>query len=365
MEPNTPEHAETSLKRQRIYHGFLLLLIISLLFLVAYILSPFVHTIILSILLATLIFPLQRRVLALYRGRPNLAAMTMTLATVVVIVLPVFVVMISLAAKGIDQYLEAQNWVDEGKWRQLLEHPLVADVSGWIKAELAALDIDPEALRDRFLTETRDLARQALKRGAGAVAGMTQIVSRFFIMLFILFFLLRDGEEMLNQVLKLIPLHGHQTQRLRERVNDMFLSVVLGNFMTALTQGAVGAVGLWIAGFSPLFWGIMLAISSLIPLVGTGLVFIPTTAYLLLTGQWGWAVFLVAWAAALVSPVDNYLRPIFMQGRAKMHSLHVFLSIIGAMIVFGLPGLLYGPLIFGVTMVVLDIYRKEYLSDPS
>jgi predicted PurR-regulated permease PerM len=167
---------------------------------------------------------------------------------------------------------------------------------------------------------------------------------------------------MLDKIKGLIPLHDEQTERLKDRTNDMFHSVVIGNFLTAMAQGVAGAVGLWIAGLAPLFWGTMLVLSSFVPLIGMGLVFIPTIGYLLLTGSGGWSLFLVAWALGIVSPIDNYLRPVFMQSRAKVHSLTVLLARLGGMIVFGFPGLLYGPLAFGLAMVIPDFYKAEYLT---
>jgi predicted PurR-regulated permease PerM len=119
-------------------------------------------------------------------------------------------------------------------------------------------------------------------------------------------------------------------------------------------------MGLWIAGISPFFWGTMMAFTSLIPVVGTALVWVPAASYLLLVGSWGKALFLVIWSALLVGSIDNFLRPVLMKGETEISSVYLFLAILGGISLFGMAGILYGPLILGITAVLIHLSELEY-----
>ncbi|MDW1956705.1 AI-2E family transporter, partial [Vibrio sp. Vb0562] len=125
-------------------------------------------------------------------------------------------------------------------------------------------------------------------------------------------------------------------------------------------QGLAGGIGMWLADFPGLFWGTMMGFASFIPVVGTALIWIPAAAYLFLTGDITWAIFLTAWSVVIVGSIDNLLRPLLMQGSAGMNTLMIFFSLLGGLHLFGLIGLIYGPLIFAVTMVLFNIYEEEF-----
>ncbi len=135
-----------------------------------------------------------------------------------------------------------------------------------------------------------------------------------------------------------------------------------GLFLTAIAQGVAGGIGMWLAGFPGLFWGTMMGFASFIPVVGTALIWIPATLYLFLTGDTTWAIFLAIWSVAVVGSIDNLLRPFLMQGSAGMNTLMIFFSLLGGIQLFGLIGLIYGPLIFAITMVLFNIYEEEFRS---
>jgi predicted PurR-regulated permease PerM len=137
-------------------------------------------------------------------------------------------------------------------------------------------------------------------------------------------------------------------------------SVLLGGFLTMLCQGVAGAIGFAIVGIPAFFWGTVLGFSSLVPVVGTALVWIPAVAYLAAVGEIKGAIFLSLWSIVVVGSIDNFLRPFLMRGEGKMSTLYLFLAIIGGVKYFGMAGILYGPLILGLASVMLAIYRVEY-----
>jgi predicted PurR-regulated permease PerM len=159
------------------------------------------------------------------------------------------------------------------------------------------------------------------------------------------------------------PLRKDQEDRILTGVRVVAKSVLLGTFLTALCQGLVGGIGLALVGIPGLFWGTVMGFSSLIPLIGTALVWVPAAVYLVLLGKMKAAAFLAVWCVVLVGSIDNFLRPFLMRGEAKMSTFYIFLAIVGGVQYFGLTGILYGPLILSFAMIMLYIYGVEYEDD--
>jgi predicted PurR-regulated permease PerM len=132
--------------------------------------------------------------------------------------------------------------------------------------------------------------------------------------------------------------------------------------LTAIAQGLAGGFAMWLAGFPGLFWGTMMGFASFIPVVGTALIWVPATIYLLLTNQWEWAIFLTAWGVLVVGSIDNIVRPLLMQGNSGMNTLLIFFSLLGGIHLYGLIGLIYGPIIFALTLVLFNMYETEFKS---
>ena len=179
-------------------------------------------------------------------------------------------------------------------------------------------------------------------------------------MLFVLFFLLRDHAKIVDTLHWVLPLSRSQEEALLTEAKMVARSAVLGSVLTAIAQGIAGGIAMAIVGFPGLFWGTMMAFASFIPAVGTALIWLPASLYLILTGDWGWGLFLAGWGVVVVGSIDNVLRPILMQGSSNMSTLLIFLSLIGGIQLFGLIGVIYGPIIFALTLVLLRIYTIEF-----
>ncbi len=182
----------------------------------------------------------------------------------------------------------------------------------------------------------------------------------FILLIFVLFFLIRDGDRMLERLRYLLPLTTEQEDRIFHQLDDVAKSVILGAFIIALAQGAAGGLGLFIVGIQPFFWGCMMGFASLIPVGGTAVIWLPVAIYLGLTGQWQWGLLMVGWGAIVVSGIDSIIRPLLMKNRSNMSTFWVFLSIIGGIKFFGALGILYGPLVLGFAMVMLSLYAEYY-----
>ncbi len=197
-------------------------------------------------------------------------------------------------------------------------------------------------------------------------AGVFNFVMDYFILVVMLFFLLRDSDHFADQVRAISPLSIDQERMLVERLRIVARATVLGNLLTALTQGTISGVAFFALGLpNPILWGSLTALLSLIPLVGTALVWVPWTIYLFAVGAPIKALIFLVIQVLIIGSVDNILRPLFIRGGAKMHTLVIFFSVLGGIAYFGILGILFGPLMFAIAIALLEFYVSPAKSSPA
>lgn len=342
------------------HRPFLLVLLFFSLFLAYLTLRPFLETLIFAVVFASLLHPLHVRLVRLYGGRKNLAALTVVFVLTFLIALPVFFFISALVNQGLETMSRLNAWVSEGNLNKLLEKMDVLQLEQWTKRHLSFVDLQKIDLQSGFLDFTRGFGQFALINAAGILENVAGKISHFFVMIFVVFYVVRDGGGMIEKIKYLSPLREEQEDKIFEGVRLVARSVLLGSFLTALCQGLAGGIGLAIVGIPGLFWGTVMGFSSLIPVIGTALVWGPAVIYLLLLGSWKSGIFLLLWSVVLVGSIDNFLRPFLMRGENNLSPFYIFLAIIGGVQYFGLSGILYGPLILTFAMVMLYIYSVEY-----
>jgi predicted PurR-regulated permease PerM len=324
-----------------------------------WVVAPFLQPIALGILIGMLAFPLHDWMEAKLRGRKNLAALLGCLALSVLVLFPASLVLVAILKQGIAYAMIVREWATEENIQQALSHPVMQQIKTRLGEILPASVLDPVQIK----AEAINIASAVGKKFAGVSTAMlgsiTHFAVNFLLMLFVLFFVLRDHDRMIAFMRHALPLSRSQEDVLFKEVRDVSKSALLGSLLTAVTQGVVGGIGLWMAGFPGLFWGAVMAFASLIPFVGTALIWLPAALYLLFTGQVEWGIFMLFWGAIVVGSIDNFLRPLFMQG-ASMNTVVVFFSLIGGLQMFGLIGLIYGPLIFSIALVFFRLYENEF-----
>lgn len=357
--PPTPD-VKTERQTPRGYRPFLLVILFFSLYLSYLILRPFQDTLILSIVLASLFYPLHMWLTKAYRGRKNLAALSIVFIITFAIALPIFFFVSALVSQGTDSVNQMNDWIRAGNLHKLAADPRVVAYTEWLQQKFPWIEFPQIDLAHSILQIGKSIGQSLLSRGASLLGNVASLVTQFFIMVFVVFFLVRDGKGMIDQARYFSPLRLDQEDRLLTGIRQVAGSVLLGTFFTAISQGVVGGIGLSLVGIPGLFWGTMMGFSSLIPIVGTALVWIPSCIYLLLLGSWKSAVFLAVWSVVLVGSIDNFLRPFIMRGGSRMSPFYIFLAIIGGVQYFGLIGILYGPLILSFAMIMLYLYGVEY-----
>ena len=337
----------------------LLIFLVIALYCCYWLIQPFLQPIVLAILVGMLAFPAHDRLVDLLRGRHSLAALISCLVLSLVFLIPALLLLVAVLKQGISYSVVVREWATLENVHEIMSHPRVLDVRHRVAELLPDGTLDPDAVRARAVDAAGQMGRRFAGVSTAMLGSMTSFLVNFVLLLFVLFFVLRDHNRMTEFLRHALPLSRSQEDILFKEVKDVSKSALLGSLLTAITQGIVGGFGLWLAGFPGVFWGAVMAFASLIPIVGTALVWLPAAIYLALTGEQQWALFLLVWGVAVVGSIDNFLRPLFMQG-SSMSTVVIFFSLIGGLHVFGLMGLIYGPLVFSIAFVLFKLYETEY-----
>ncbi len=325
-----------------------------------YLISPYLNAIVMAFIVSLLMQPIHQKVESQWPNSPNTSATLSCVLLTVMIIIPLSLVAIALIDQGSKFFQNLLQWVSDGGVKTLISHPLVDQILSWLNAYLPGEAIDLESLVQKAVDQGSNYGTEVVGAGAKALGNVTGIVLDFFLMLFVLFFLLRDHDHIIGTLRHILPLSRSQEDRLLSEIITVSKSAVMGSFLTAIAQGVAGGIGMAVAGFPGLFWGTMIGFASFIPVIGTALIWLPATLYLFFIGDSVWAFFLAIWCMAVVGSIDNFLRPLLMQGHSGMSTLLIFFSLLGGIQVFGLIGLIYGPLIFAITLVLFNIYEEEF-----
>lgn len=322
--------------------------------------QPYVNSIVMAFILSLLMFPAHQWIENRLPGKQNLAAFLSCLVLTFIIVIPLLAVFGAIVQQGSVASQGVYKWVTQGGIETLFNTPWVVKALDFAREYLPFDGLEPQQIAQKIGELASQFGTNLVAISARILGDATNFLMDFLLMLFVLFFLLRDHDSIIKALRHILPLSRSQEDRLLDEVEKVSKSAVLGSFLTALAQGFAGGIGMWIVGFPALFWGTMFGFASFIPVVGTALIWIPAALYLVVTGDTNWGIFLAIWSAVVVGSIDNLLRPLLMQGSAGMNTLMIFFSLLGGIQLFGLIGLIYGPLIFAVTIVLFNIYEEEF-----
>jgi predicted PurR-regulated permease PerM len=332
----------------------LLVLVLAASVLFALILWPFFGAVCWAVFIAIVFWPLQQRVLRNAKGRRGMAAFATLLIVLLIVILP-----LSLVAATVAE--EAATVV--GKLRSGELNPaeyflrIVEVLPSWAQAVLQRLGITEFGLLQQKVLATLGQSGQAITARAFTIGQVTlDFIVGFFVMLYVLYFLLRDGDQLSDAVAHRMPLRQEHTDRLLTQFATVVRATVKGNVLVALVQGALGGVAFLVLGVAgAMLWGAVMALLSLLPAVGAALVWGPVALYFLATGAIVKGVGLTIWGAVVIGLVDNVLRPVLVGKDTRMPDYLVLIATLGGLAVFGLNGFVIGPVIAAVFLVSWDM----------
>ena len=315
-----------------------------------------------AVVLAVLFRPLYRRSLRLVRGRPSAAALLTTLSVILAILVPSGLLAAEVTRQALRLYRRiASGEVDLHAPIDLIERsiPALADL-------LAGYGIDIESIRtsveDAAVATSRYVATQALSLGQDALMfGVLSALTLYF-----LFFFVRDWEHILDGIVRALPLGDERERRLFAKFAEVARATLKGTLVVAAVQGAIGGVLFAVVGIeAAVFWGVVMAVFSLLPVIGAFLIWGPAAIALLATGAVWEGVVLISVGSLVIGLVDNYLRPILVGRETKMPDYLVLLATLGGLAVFGIAGVVIGPLVAALFLAEWEMVAEERASSPS
>ncbi len=336
-------------------------LLAAMTYLVWRIVEPLWRPLLWAMLLGALLAPFNLKLTQRLGGRVRLASSITLAIAVLLFLLPVTIVAGAVTAQAAHLLRRLQQHVPDiepGAKFEMPNLPWLDQGLAWLHANAG---ISLAQVQGWLVEGTEKLLQALMASGGTMVMGALGTTVSVMLMLFVLFFVLRDGPKLARDVGGMLPIEEDRRARLLQHLGDVTRAVFLGIGLTALAQGALVGFGFWIAGLpSALVFGVIAAIAALIPMVGAGLVWVPGALFLAITGDHGHAVFLAAWGVLIVSMVDNFLRPLLISGRAEVPTLAVFIGVMGGLAAFGFIGLFVGPIVLGL-LVALYRYEREEL----
>jgi predicted PurR-regulated permease PerM len=340
---------------ERLFYAraFALLGLLLLGYLLYLILAPFLAPIGWALFIAFLIYPLHRWLARKLGGRAALSAVLLTVLIFFLLVGPLTALGAAFVKQAADLTRYVQQLVVEHKPAapsDLATLPVVGPAIDWLQDNAGISLTQMQA----WAVEAAQAVLKALATlGRAAFLGALGTVVGFALMMFILFFAIRDGRGWMETARELVPMSAGERARLFEHLGSVTRAMVYGSGVTALVQGTLVAIAFALVGLpSPVVFGVLASLAALVPMVGTPVVWVPAAIVLAAQGRWGAALFMALWGA-FVTTIDNFLRPWLVSGRAQIGALTVFIGVLGGVAAFGPIGIFLGPLVLATAIALV------------
>jgi predicted PurR-regulated permease PerM len=314
------------------------------------VLQPFIGVLMWAVVLVVVFYPAHRRLVA-WTGNPGSAAALSTLLVIVTILLPVVAVTFAVANELRGAVEHAQ-----GGFGRVFDIPAIQPALRWIDQY-----VDIDAWR------SNDYVAQQLQSWSAAIAGPTLIfvggvvnaLVQTLLVVFTMFYFFRDADNLRHALYDIVPLEYEQSHEIMIRTRDVIGATIYGVLAISAIQGTLGTLIFFLLGLpSPLIWGVVMFLMSMIPMAGAFVVWVPAAIYLLLTGAYVKALVLAGWGVMVIGSIDNFLSPRLVGRRARLHELLIFFSVLGGLQVFGVLGLVLGPVLAAITLALVEVVRQ-------
>lgn len=309
---------------------------------------PFLPALAWALALAIMTHPVHRWIARWVRS-PNLAAGCTVVLVAVLLITPSFFLLQRLSteiSRGVERL---QGEAATGEWSAIIKHnPRLTPILRWLETHIDIHD------------ETQRAAKTLTSYLPSFVTGSVWAVIELLLVLFFLFYFFRDRHLALQALRSLMPLSNAETTEVFTRVTDTIYATIYGTLAVAFIQGSLGGLMFWWLNLpAPLVWGVVMALLAVVPVLGPFVVWVPAAIFLALEGSWGKALLLTGWGAIVIGLIDNLLYPILVGKRLRLHTVPVFIAIIGGLALFGASGVILGPVILAVTAALVSVWRQR------
>lgn len=323
----------------------------------ALLLKPFFAPIFWACAIGVIFYPFQKRLLAKWPHRRNLVSLCTLFLCVVLVVIPVLVVASSFVTEGVSLFQKVQS----GELNLADYVDRIKQAFPWLQSAAERFDIDLERIKSQTVEAFTGAGQFLAKRALAVGQNTFQFFLNLGLMLYLAFFLIRDGDAMVSMLIRALPLGDEREKLLFAKFAEVTRATIKGNLLVAATQGALGGLIFWWLGIpGALLWGVVMAVLSLIPAVGAGLIWLPVSLYLYAVGDILNATILVLFGIFVIGLVDNILRPILVGRDTKLPDYVVLFSTLGGLAMFGITGFALGPLLAALFVAFWGIFIREF-----
>lgn len=324
-------------------------ILISLIFL-GITVSPFLTTLLLAAILVTGAYPLHNWLLKKLNGRARIAAVLMSLFIGIIFSMVFTVLILLISQEAVSTYQNFETWIRDEKFNI---DELLAGVSKFF-------GILPGDLTAPIIQAGQTFSTKLFENTKYFVSQIVWLVVNFFLLVFSMYFFFKDGPGIIRYIERIIPLPHPYGEQIFSKFRHVSLAMLYGIFLAAAVQGILGGIGLAVAGIrNPVFWGTAMGFFGMLPLAGTGIVWVPAGLYLLFSGHVFAGVGLLLWGGLIVALIDNLIKPLIIAKQAQTYPFATFLVVIGGLMVFGLKGAIIAPMVLAGTVSLLHIYDSE------
>jgi predicted PurR-regulated permease PerM len=351
---------------QKLPGYFLIICVIASLVGLFYIIWPFITVLFVAAVLTIAFYPIYKGIVSFFGDKYHrVAALISCLLVVLVIVVPVSFFTIALAEQAVETYSTVNEEINSGaldnffKWES---GGVIYDIKESVRRAVEpVVDFEKLDLKGKIIERAGQFTEGLFTQVQTVFTGVFNLLFSFFLMLFSMFYFFKDGEKIVAKIGYMSPLPQTYEIEFFKKTDSMVKAIVFGVFLTAMIQGVVGGIGFAFAGIpNALFWGTAMAFFSLVPMVGTALIWGPAAIIMAALGNFGAAIFIAIWGVLAIGSVDNIVRPYLIGGRAHTYPLLTFFVILGGIWTMGFKGVIIGPLILMILMSFLHIYESEY-----
>lgn len=345
----------------RLFFGVITLLVLYFSYLI---IKPYLLDIFMALVLFFTAKPLYQALVRLLRGCKGLASALTCLILLLVILIPLFSLMSIIATQALEFSSQVTKGMQNGHLWQWISYKV--DTLKFYLARLN-LPVPPGEINLAQIVQTVVTKASAFvyTNAIGLIKGFTVFLIDLLLILFITFFMFLQGDDFIAAIKRLSPLDASHNDEILHETETTIKATLWGTVIVAFAQGILGGIGFLIFGISqPAFWGTVMIPASVIPVVGSTIIWGPAAIYLLITGHIAKGIGLIFWGGVVVSIIDNILKPILVKGSSETPSVFILFSILGGLTYFGLIGFILGPLILSFLLSLLRIYQKAILARP-
>lgn len=329
---------------------FLIVLLISATLAILWLFRSFLVEIVISGVLASVFYRPFSKLSQFLGGRRKLAAFLMCLLLLIIVITPITLLLSFLGQKAPIAYVETTNFINNSS----------GHIQDGILSKINFINFEDEKVKETIFEFTKKMSDWISAGAKEIIKQTTNFIISLFLILLTTFFFFIDGKKVLEKLKLWSPLPNKYDAEIYNKFREMSQTSMISTFVTAAFQGVIGGIGFLIVGLPAFYPGLLIGFFSLIPYIGSMIIYVPIGVYLILTGDVYRGVYVLLWGSVIIGNTDNLIRAWILKGKSKVNPIFIIFSLMGGIALFGFWGLVLGPLILSLTATIFHIYELEY-----